>query len=179
MSITRPAPKSEFGQIAKYVRYLKQFPRATSIKKGEFYAYFYKFDETLPFKTIKFWDLMPFTFIYENYSTKDGTKMSRGLNFHFLPVHVRKIWLSRAVKLLNENDFEDDNRLIRLAKWRTLYLMLKKASKFSVRQYNMKNMVQVRRIPNDMVNQTMNYYARTYYGINIGTTEKRYLVFRI
>lgn len=178
MSPVRDKPKSEFGQIGKYVKYLKQFPRAISILPGNFYSYFYQFDETLDFKIIKFWDLMPFTFIYENYTTKDRKKMSRGINLHHAPIHPRKLWLAQAKKLATAN-FENDSRLIRLAKWRTLYLMMKKLSKFSVRQYNIKSMRQVRIIPNDMVEQTLKYYARTYLGINIGRVEKDYLVFRI
>ena len=174
----RPKPKSEFGQVAKYVKYLKQFPKATSILPGNFYVYIYMFDRTLDFNIIKFWDLIPLTFIYENYKTNDGVKMTRGINFHHVPIFPRKLWLSKAKQLVNE-DFDRDSRLIRLAKWKRLYIMMKKLSKKSVRQYNLKSMRQVRRIPNNMIEETMNYYARTWYGINIGRVEKDYMVFRI
>jgi len=175
----RPKPKNYYGQVVKYVRYIKQFPKANSILPGRMYAYFYMFDKDQDFNLIKFWDLMPLTFMYENYKTKDGVKMSRGLNLHHAPVRPRQIWLSRAKKIVNENDFQDNTRLIMLAKWRRLYLMMMKFSKKSVRQYNIKNMRQVRQIPNDMIEETLKFYARTWYGINIGRVEKDYLIFRI
>lgn len=174
----RPKPKSHYGQVVKYVKHLKQFPRATRILPGNFYAYFYMFDRTLPYNEIKYWDLMPLSFIYETYKTKDGEKMARGINLHHSPVRPRQIWLSRAKNIVNE-DFDRNSRLIRLTRWRLLYLMMRKLSLKSVRQYNMMNMRQIRQIPNDMIEETLKFYAKTWYGINIGRVEKDYLVFRI
>jgi hypothetical protein len=174
----RPTPKSEYGQIVKYVRFLKQFPKATSILPGNFYAYFYMFNKDQEYSVIKFWDLMPLTFAYENYKSKDNVLLMRGLNMHHAPIRPRQIWLARSKKLMGEG-FDDNSRLLKIAKWRTLYLMMKKLSMVSVRQYNMKNMVQVRQIPNDRIDEALLYYSRTYYGINIGRIEKDYMIFRI
>ena len=174
----RPTPKSEYGQIVKYVRFIKQFPKATAIHRGCFYSYFYMFDKDQDYSVIKFWDLMPLIFNYENYKTKDNVLMSRGINMHHSPIRPRQIWLARAKKLMGEG-FQNDSRLVQIAKWRTLYLMMKKLSMISVRQYNMKNMVQVRQIPNDKIDEALLYYSRTFYGCGISQKEKAYLIYRI
>ena len=172
----RPQPASEFGRIAKYVKYLRQFPRAGQVKPGNFYAYVYDFDkETEPYRVIKFWDTMPFTFVYELNAPIKG--MYRGINFHHVPVRPRQIWLARANQLVEE-DMRANKRLVRLSRWYILFHMLKKLSKKSVRNYYMERTHKLRRIPNDAVAQAMRYYANTYYGINISNVEKEYLKFR-
>lgn len=174
----RPKPKSRYASISSYVKYLKQFPKANNIKIGRFYVYFYMFDKSQDFSIIKFYDLMPFSFIYDFYKTKDGRKFIRGLNFHHANMLSRFIWLSRVRNLVNE-DFENNNRLIRLAKWNRLFLLMKKLSKKTVRQYNIENIREIREIPNNMVEETLRFYARTHYGISINKVESEYLVYRI
>lgn len=173
----RPEPKSEFGRLAKYIKFLTQFPRATSIRPGNFYVYVYKFDKDNDFKVIKYWDLMPLIFAYEEYQSKDKNKMLRAINLHHSPVRPRQLWLAKAKKLM-ETKFETDSELTRIENWKPLFMMMKKIAKKTVRQYRKKRMVQVRRIPNDRVEEVIKYYARTYYGISIGRVEKDYLVFR-
>jgi len=176
----RPKPKSEFGVLAKYVKFIKDnFPRAKVIRPGEFYAYTYRFDKTqYPYSELKFWDVMPLVFVYELHKNKENEKMFRAINFHHAPVRPRQIWLNRTINLTGEA-FERNKRLTRLASWQRLFVMMKKISKKTVRQYYLKRMIQPRHIPNDRVEEVIRYYARTYYGISISQVEAQYLIFRL
>ena len=176
----RPEPKKEFGNLSKYVKFLKSnFPVATTIRPGNFYAYTYRFDrKSEPYKVLKFWDVMPFTFVYELHRNKDNEKMYRGINFHHVPVRPRQIWLRKTINITGEA-FEQNRKLIRLASWMRLFLMMKKLSRKSVRQYYIKRTLQPRLIPNDRVEEVIKYYAKTYYGIGISQVEAEYLLFRL
>jgi len=176
----RPKPKSEFGALTKYVKFIKtNFPVAQTIKPGNFYAYTYRFDKkSEPYNVLKFWDVMPFAFVYELHKNKENEKMFRAINFHHVPVRPRQLWLNRTVKITGEA-FAENKRLHRLASWQRLYIMMKKISKKSVRQYYLKRMIQPRQIPNDRVEEVIKYYAKTYYGVSISQIEAQYLIFKI
>jgi len=176
----RPEPKSEFGNLARYVRFVKDnFPIAKVIRPGNFYVCVYRFNrKTEPYSVLKFYDIYPFIFVYELHKNKDKDKMFRGINFHHVPIRSRKLWLGRTKRLIGES-FDENKRLIRLAAWQRLFVMMKKLSKASVRQYYLKRVVQPRLVPNDRVDELLNYYAKTYYGVSINQIEAQYLLFRL
>lgn len=168
---------NKFSSIANYTKYIKQnFKTTATFRVGNFYSYFYLFDKTLPFDTIKYYDLFPLVFVYEFRSDIKG--LFRGINFHHLPVEIRLEWF----ELIN-NMFTDDikrNRILfRLADWNKLFRMFKRASKASVRQYYMQNIRELRKVPARNMKETLKYYAKTYYGVNISQVETKYLLTRI
>ena len=57
--------------------------------------------------------------------------------------------------------------------------MYRKATKFSVRNYNAEKIRYLRKIPNEEVRETLKFVAKTYLGVNVGNIENRYKTFRI
>ena len=172
----RPQPKSEFGSLARYMNYLKQFPRVGQVRPGCFYVYVYDFDkENNPYSVYRYWDVLPLTFVYEIHAPKK--KMFRGINFHHAPVRPRQIWLARVRNLIEE-DLKKGKRLVRISSWYILFNLMKKLSKKSVRSYRMDRVSRLRKIPNNEIENVLRYYGKTYYGIDISRVEKDYLVFR-
>jgi len=166
--------RATYGVLQRYIEHLKQFPRTRIMRPGYFYAFTYKIDRTLPYEKIKFYDLMPFVFSYDKYKDKGDNDMIRGLNFHHLPIAARQFWLDRVMEVSKEQ-INEDKRLLRLIRYQRLHFLYKKAANACTRHYRMNRIFAMRRIPNTAVEETLKFYARTYYGINIGIVEKNFI----
>lgn len=165
-----------FGSIRNYNEFLRSFPRMQRLFRGNFYAFTYDFDLNQRFEKIKYWDLVPLIFVTGRIKSKKN--IIQGINFHHLPINIRLVYLN-LIKKISTAEFENDRRLVRLAKYEALFKMFRKATKFGVRNYDMRNIKGLRKVPNSNIEEALRYYARTYYGINISNVEKNYLMFRI
>lgn len=170
----KPDPQL-FGQVKNYVKILKTYRVNTDIKSGNFYSFIYKVDKSRDYNVIKFYDLMPLIFFFDVHPKHKN--IIYGLNFHHLPLRARNLFLLRMKELMAEN-WDANKRLVRIAKFERLFIMFKKASKFAVRQYDLRNMRQIREIPNKDMENISQYYSKTHYGININNVEKNYLAYR-
>ena len=168
-------PKDQFGNLNQYINFLKTFKKVGKILPGNFYSFVYVIDRTQDYERIKFYDLMPLIFV-TTFNTK--TKTFTGINLHHLPVDVRKVWID-TLKKFQLNSFSKNKRLLTMADYDKLYLMFRKATKFSVRQYSLTEIRGLRRLENTDIDTAINFYSKTYYGANISMVEKKYLKFRI
>jgi hypothetical protein len=167
----------QFGVLKNYTKFLKDnFSKTKRMMVGNFYTFTYWFEKDQDFNTIKYYDFMPLIFFFG--INEKHKNLYQGINFHHLPLQARKIYMEKMKSLVTE-DFDNDRRLVRLARYTALFKMFRKATKFSTRQYEVANMRDIRKIPNTMVEEALQYYAKTYYGINISNVEKKYLAFRI
>lgn len=166
--------KKQYGSIKEYVSILKTYPKALEIQAGNFYTFAYKINKSQQYEKIRFYDLMPLIFLIG--PVKDNEDLLQGINFHQLPILARQQYIS-IMENISEVNFINDKRLTRLANYKRLFKFFKKGTKFAVRQYMVKNMRQVKYIPNTQMTELIKYYANTYYGSNIMTVEKKYLKF--
>jgi len=165
-----------YGNIAEYIKYLRSFDKAGTIRPGYFYVYEYDFMKHYPIEELKFYDYMPLTFVYKIVKGKDS-RYFQGLNFHHMPVKARQWWLNR-VKAMASIYF-DKGGIRRLPGIN--YLVLEKIMRkgvFGVRNYKFESVRNLRAIPLEEVENIIRWYANTYYGVTIGQIQARYNSFR-
>jgi hypothetical protein len=93
-----------------------------------------------------------------------------------MPINIRFLYVQKMKKLAT-NNFNKDTRILLLNEYDKLVNMYRKATRASIRNYDVSRIKHLRKIPNSEINKVLDYYSDTYYGINIGMVEARYLSF--
>lgn len=170
---TRP-DRNNFANLGKYVRYINtSFEKRTKLFVGSFYSFVYDFDKNQNFNKIKFYDMMPLIYLFDKHPNHKN--IVRGINFHHMPINIRYIYTSK-MRNIAENNFKKNTRILMLTEYAKLFNMYRKATKASIRQYDITKIRDLRKIPNSQIENVLGYYAKTYYGINIGMVEANYLM---
>jgi hypothetical protein len=175
---TRPN-REDYSNLNKYIRYINEsFEPRQKLFIGSFYSYVYELTQedkiNIPYNKLKFYDLMPLTYFFDVHPKHPH--LLRGINFHHLPINIRLLYLTK-MKKITESAFNRDTRLLILNEYRILLNMYRKATRASIRNYDVSKIRDARKIPNSKIQETLNWYASTHYGIGIGMVESRYLRF--
>lgn len=170
----------KYSDISEYFKFLNySFERTNNIQVGKFYSFTYHFDFwKYGWDNVKFYDWYPFSFIFEINAEKN---YAVGLNFHHIPLIPRQIWLKRVLKL--GSSIGSKVRIVQFGgrpvfkisglNYPLVYKVLRK-SKIAIRRYNLHKMEDIRAIPIKYVEETLRYYAKTYYGVGINQIWRRY-----
>jgi len=161
----------EILNVKKYLKRVNEIGLTASIiRKGRFYSYGYDFSKKEDYNKIKFWDVFPLVFVFEN---AGGTFF--GLNFHHIPRQSRLIWLARIKKVLSER-YDKDQPMTSM-NYQRLFYMFKKST-FGIRQYKKDRVNNLKRIETpEQIEELMRIVANSYYGVNYPMVENQYKMF--
>jgi hypothetical protein len=147
---------------------------------GYFYTYYYDYkqDVTAFYKIPKpvrdFYDGRPLVFMFERYVTKDGRKMARGINLHYMPVMARQIWLQNLARVASE--YIKNEARIQVPKELILQLTLK--TKFAIKQYDINKISKVRKVPFSNIGPLANFTPPTHEGKSYYEIATEYRLFQ-
>jgi len=170
-----------YGEVSKYWKFVKNNGQLVKFPKvGRFYCYQYKFATDYPYDELRFYDLLPFSFVFE---ANDATFTA--LNLHHLPLESRRVWFHRlqqvsqaADSVIPYLDFEDGrNKIIRNVQWPLVCRILKK-SKIGVRQYRYERVGNLRLMPIAIYPELYKFWANSYFNATIKDIQARYNQFR-
>jgi len=135
-----------FKQYDRFVT--KNAKRKSKIQKGKFYTFVYDYKLDYNFNELKFFDSYPLTFIYSiTYSTQT---YFTGINFHHLPIKIRKKildgLLSKNLKTISYNDLK----------------VIEKTSPFAVRKYLVDSVVKLYEVDETNIDEFIQIATKTY-----------------
>ncbi len=156
--------------LGTYLKYINEIGiPSTRIITGRFYVYKYLFNQNVKFDILKFYDVFPLTFVYEQKG-----KNFYGLNFHHMPPRSRLIWLARVKRY--SSLLVEDKRVTNLLEYSTLKSMFKKST-YGVRQYKKISVRDLKRVEYDELEKTMRFFANTYFAASVASVFNKYRSF--
>jgi len=164
----------QYNNVNDYLTYINDnFERVSVVKPGYVYSYVYKSSKDYPIDVLKFFDIMPLTFVTSvNYTDKTF----HGLNFHHMPVAERLVWYRRIsvlAKILKTVQLKKSITGIPWLNYNRMQLIYEHTNRIT-RQYRMSRVAVPRLVPIENMNEVLRFYARTYYGVGINAVSRKF-----
>lgn len=157
---------TNYNSITAFEKYISESTSEIGmLTPAFFYTFHYDYKSNpdlmkIPKHVLDMYDGRPVTFIFNSKVTKSGKIMYEGINFHFMPVRARMIWLNALTKIAS-NNIKTESRITIPS--HMLKSLIHK-SKYAYRQYDINRIKYLRKIDFVNVKEMLKFTPPTYDG---------------
>lgn len=178
MAIYKPSNPSSISEFDAWINL--NTDQVNKIIPGNFYCMHYDYKSPpdtiskVPKDILDFYDGRPVTYIFSGYRAKSNGKILMvGLNFHFLPLRTRQLWVT-ALQKVSPNSFDTNNRVL-LPEYLLRDMIIK--TKYGFRQYDINKIRKLRKIEFSNVRDILRFTPPTHEGKQYFQIEQAYRLY--
>lgn len=178
MATFKPNNRDSISEFDNWIN--KNTKAVNKIIAGNFYTMKYDYKappdtiSRVPKEILDFYDGRPVAFIFSGYKAKSNGKILMvGLNFHFLPLRTRQIWIS-ALQKISPNSFKNNSRII--IPEHLIREMIKK-TKWGFRQYDINKIKRLNKIDFKDIRDILRFTPPTHEGKQYFQIEQAYKLY--
>ena len=157
---------AQYTHIADFEKFIKNNTNSVpNMLSGSFYTYHYNYKATpellkrVPKHILDIYVGRPVVYIFDVFTKgEQGHPYALGINFHFMPVKSRKLWLNKFVNLDSQTFAKEGRSKIKEPIMSAAY----KKSKKAYRIYDFRKITYLKKIPNSQISELMNYTPYTH-----------------